>query len=60
MSCTGAGADLFEDQDISTVLLQPDRVGFNIAQDPVKIVLVDPEKLTAVFSCNNSGSPVGK
>lgn len=42
MSCTGVGADLFEDQDISTVLLQPDRVGFNIAQDPVKIVFVNP------------------
>lgn len=50
MSCARVGADLLQDEDVSPVLLEPDRVGFDVAQDPVEVVLVYAEELTTVFS----------
>ncbi len=57
MGSAGIGADLLEDEDVSSVLLEPDRVSLNVAQDSVEVVLVDAQELTAVLPCDDCCSP---
>lgn len=54
MSCAWIGADLLQDENVSSVLLESDRVGFDVAQDSVEVVLIYTKKLTAVFPSNDS------
>lgn len=56
MSCARIGADLLQNEDVTSVLLEPDRVGFDVAQDSIKIVLVHAQELTAVFPRDDSRS----
>ena len=53
----GAGADLLQDQDVSAVLFEPDRVSLHVSQDPVEIVLVHAQELAAVLPRHNRRSP---
>ena len=57
MGSAGIGADLLEDEDVAPVLLEPDRVSLNVAQDSVEIVLVDAQELTAVLPRDDCRSP---
>lgn len=57
MGSAGIGADLLEDEDVASVLLEPDRVSLNVAQDSVEVVLVDAQELTAVLPCDDCCSP---
>lgn len=52
VASAGIRADFLEDQDIPSMFFEPHRVGFHISQDAIEVVLVDPQKLAAIFSCN--------
>ena len=60
MSCAWIGADLLQDEDVSPVLLESDRVGFDVAQDSVEVVLIYTKKLTAVFPSDDSRRSANK
>ena len=55
MSRARIGADLLQDEDVAPVLLESHRVGLDVAQDPVEVVLVYAKELAAVFSRDDRG-----
>ena len=57
MRRAGISADLFEDEDVASVLLEPHRVSLNVAQDSVEIILVDAQELTTVFPRDDCRGP---
>ena len=57
MGGAGIGADLLEDEDVSSVLLQPHRIGFDVSKDPIEVVLVDTQELAAILSRDNRRRP---
>ena len=52
------GAHFLQDKDVASVLFQSHRVCFDVTQDAVEVVLVDPQELTAILSSDDRRRPV--
>ena len=59
--CRGAGLrQLLQHEDVPAVLLETHRVGLDITQDPVEVLLVDAQEEAAVLAAHDCRRSAGR